>query len=320
MKLKSFATSEEAKAKESDKFVIGPRLQGISLDTDKCVIWPGAVREGYGVKKIGNTTINAHRYVYEKATGKKIPKGYAIDHKCRNRLCVNPKHLEVVTHSENMTRSWAARVKKKDSAKTLQRDAAVATGTGILLAPRKYAVPYSDVHSKISGSTARTEDLASISGGSGRRFYDQRHVDNIAAKMKESGFDPSKPIQIEQAKDGTKKIADGNHRLRAAQQAGIKDIPMRIVNNNKRTTTTTSNLLTHSLKLRRLEKARRPILQQENAYKAIPSWAKKLNSLKSSSEFKNGKYIGGATAATALGTYGYARRKEIKDLIGKTGA
>ena len=112
LRLKSFATSEEAKAKESDKFVIGPRLQGLSLNTDKCVLWPGAVREGYGVKKIGNTTINAHRYVYEKATGKKIPKGYAVDHKCRNRLCVNPKHLEVVTHSENMTRSWAARAKK----------------------------------------------------------------------------------------------------------------------------------------------------------------------------------------------------------------
>jgi len=66
------------------------------------------MRQGYGVKKQGNTTINAHRYVYEKTTGTKIPKGHAIDHKCRERRCINPKHLEVVTHSENKSRAWAA--------------------------------------------------------------------------------------------------------------------------------------------------------------------------------------------------------------------
>lgn len=86
--------------------ITGPRMQALDLSTDECVEWPGAMRNGYGVKKMGNTTVNAHRWVYEQATGKKIPKGMAVDHTCRNRKCVNPKHLEVVSHGENKLRAW----------------------------------------------------------------------------------------------------------------------------------------------------------------------------------------------------------------------
>jgi len=43
----------------------------------------------------------AHRYAFTCAYGD-IPLGMEIDHACRNRSCVNPEHLRVATHRENM--------------------------------------------------------------------------------------------------------------------------------------------------------------------------------------------------------------------------
>jgi hypothetical protein len=43
----------------------------------------------------------AHRISYRLHCGD-IPEGMEIDHLCRNRGCVNPDHLRVVPHRENM--------------------------------------------------------------------------------------------------------------------------------------------------------------------------------------------------------------------------
>jgi len=48
-------------------------------------------------------TEKTHRLVYEGLIGN-IPSGLTIDHLCRNRACVNPDHMEVVTNHENTLR------------------------------------------------------------------------------------------------------------------------------------------------------------------------------------------------------------------------
>jgi hypothetical protein len=58
---------------------------------------------GYGRIWADGRRHTAHRYVYEHFHGP-IPEGLELDHLCRNKLCVNPDHLEPVTHIENVRR------------------------------------------------------------------------------------------------------------------------------------------------------------------------------------------------------------------------
>ncbi len=71
--------------------------------TDDCWLWTGSKRGGYGKVWFDNTTQYAHRVVYKILVGP-IPNGLEIDHLCNIKACVNPEHLQVVTHKENMAR------------------------------------------------------------------------------------------------------------------------------------------------------------------------------------------------------------------------
>ena len=71
-----------------------------------CWVWTGSInRDGYGTLGAGpGESRLAHRRVYEALIGP-IPDRLELDHLCRVRHCVNPDHLEPVTHAENMRRA-----------------------------------------------------------------------------------------------------------------------------------------------------------------------------------------------------------------------
>jgi len=73
-----------------------------------CWLWvAGKHPSGYGLSTIDGKTTGAHRVSYTHYVGE-VPNGLELDHLCRVRHCVNPEHLEAVTHAENMKRGSRA--------------------------------------------------------------------------------------------------------------------------------------------------------------------------------------------------------------------
>ena len=72
--------------------------------TNTCWVWQAAQdQRGYGRFNVNGRNEKAYRVAYQLLVGE-IPEGTEIDHVCRNKSCVNPDHLEAVSHRENILR------------------------------------------------------------------------------------------------------------------------------------------------------------------------------------------------------------------------
>lgn len=86
-----------------------------------CWLWRGATtNSGYGLLRIAGISIRANRLAWSLSRKQEIPPGMCVMHICDRPACINPAHLEIGTHADNMadmSRKGRATRGSKDSAK-----------------------------------------------------------------------------------------------------------------------------------------------------------------------------------------------------------
>lgn len=103
----------------------------------ECIYWYKSVdRDGYGQMWVGGKLRKAHRYAY--CTAHKVPyesiRGLLVRHKCDNPTCINPDHLELGTHLDNMR----DRSVPKRTASGVKHGGAVLTESDVLSIRKRY--------------------------------------------------------------------------------------------------------------------------------------------------------------------------------------
>lgn len=74
-----------------------------TVKTSSCWFYTGTKSSGYGIVIVDGRERVAHRVSYELVNGK-VPDGMELDHLCAVKHCINPEHLQAVTHLENSRR------------------------------------------------------------------------------------------------------------------------------------------------------------------------------------------------------------------------
>ncbi|MEW2011509.1 HNH endonuclease signature motif containing protein [Microbacterium sp. NPDC078814] len=80
---------------------IRQRVESKTLRGEGCWAWSGAhANTGYAQVRENKKLHYVHRLVYAFHNGS-VPDGMVVDHKCHNRGCINPEHLQAVSPKQN---------------------------------------------------------------------------------------------------------------------------------------------------------------------------------------------------------------------------
>ncbi len=137
----------------------------VEIQPGGCWLWTGArCEKGYALFQArARRSVKGHRWIWL-MTREPIPSGLELDHLCRVRHCVNPEHLEPVTHRENVRRGNAPAAQNARKTHCVRgHELRLALGR-----PRRYC-PICDAEAgRRAKRRRRTQRLHALTGGSAR--------------------------------------------------------------------------------------------------------------------------------------------------------
>lgn len=87
---------------DADRRLLRRFVAKLRVEPEGCWAWTAArIGTGYGAIRIGGRTHLAHRVAHEMFIGP-VPADLEVRHSCDNPPCVNPQHLLLGSHADNM--------------------------------------------------------------------------------------------------------------------------------------------------------------------------------------------------------------------------
>lgn len=92
-------------------------LDRLLITEDGCALWPKPSRGGYATAVIEGKSTLLHRLFFAQFRSS-IPDGMQVHHTCRNKACLNPWHMELLTATEHRRLHYPERAAKLNQTRT----------------------------------------------------------------------------------------------------------------------------------------------------------------------------------------------------------
>jgi hypothetical protein len=188
--------------------------------------------------------------------------------------------------------------KKEERSKAPLIGAAAAGAGAAAVFPRMQDLPddggaSARISQQLGGKDTGNVKLSDIRGvvrGEGARFANDTHTARLASRIARDGYDENQPIEITQTRSGQAYVSGGHHRLRAKEDLGHADAPVRIIHSRSKKPRSAVPMFQSGKYVRDVVHARQPRSArpmadiERDAARPIPKWAERANKVKSKVE------------------------------------